>query len=199
MGESDTQQNIPITIARLMPRHAAVYRELMLEAYESAPEAFTSTPSERASLPLGWWADRVSDRPDASQLVVGAFERQRLVGVAGLRFHRRKRTRHRATLFGMFVRPELARRGIGRALVEAALGEATAAPETVVVELTVTESNLPAIRLYESCGFVPWGTHPVALCIGRRELAKIHLWRRVDSRPGRDVEACEPHGGATDP
>jgi hypothetical protein len=46
-------------IRRLVPDDAQAYRALMLEAYERHPDAFTSTATERAALPLSWWEARL--------------------------------------------------------------------------------------------------------------------------------------------
>lgn len=167
-------------IRRLTPAHAAEYRALMLRAYGEEPDTFTSTVSEREPLPLDWWTSRVSDDPDPTEMVFGAFVRGRLVGVAGLRYERRPRTRHKATLFGTYVLPTFRGQGIARALVEAALEQARSTPGVRVVQLTVTESNAPALRLYESCGFVPFGTEPLAIRVGERFVSKVHMWRAVD-------------------
>lgn len=51
--------------------------------------------------------------------------------------------------------------GVGKALVETALGAARQRPGTLLVTLTVTEGNDPAIRLYESCGFQVFGIGPL--------------------------------------
>ena len=166
-------------VRRLTPAHAAEYRELMLQAYADEPEAFTSTVPEREQLPLEFWTSRVSDRPDPTELVFGVFVGARLVGVAGLRFARRPRTRHKATLFGMAVKPRFRGRGVGRALVGAVLGHARSAPGTRIVQLTVTESNAAALRLYESCGFRPFGTEPFANKIGERFVSLVHMWCQV--------------------
>ena len=130
-------------------------------------------------LPLEWWTARVSDRPDSNQLTYGAFAGDRLVGVAGLKFGRRERTKHKALLFGMFVRPRFRGRGIARALVDAALEHVRSRPGTRVVRLTVTEHNAAALRLYESCGFRRYGTEPLAIRAGEGFLSKVHMWRAV--------------------
>lgn len=166
-------------ISRLTPTHAAEYRALMLRAYADEPDAFTATVSEREPLPLQWWTSRVSDDPDASELVLGAFLDARLVGVAGLRFERRERTRHKATLFGMYVLPPFRSRGIARALIEAVLEHARSTPGTRVVQLTVMETNAPARRLYASCGFRPFGTEPFAIKVGERFVSVVHMWCAV--------------------
>jgi ribosomal protein S18 acetylase RimI-like enzyme len=166
-------------VNRLMPVHVAEYRAFMLQAYANDPDAFTATVPERESLPLEWWTSRVSDHPDPTELVFGAFVGARLVGVAGLRFERRERTMHKASLFGMSVLRQFRGQGIARALVEAVLEQAQSTPGTRIVQLTVTQSNAPAIRLYESCGFRPFGTEPLAVKVGERFVSMVHMWCEV--------------------
>lgn len=148
----------------------------MLRAYAEDPEAFTATVPEREPLPLDFWESRLSEAPEAAELVFGAFVDERLVGCAGLRYQRRERTKHKAWFFGMAVSPEARGRGIGRALVEAVLEEARSTPGVLVVQLTVTESNAAARELYASCGFSAFGTEPLALRIGDRYVPKVHMW-----------------------
>ncbi|MEM1057359.1 MAG: GNAT family N-acetyltransferase [Bacteroidota bacterium] len=169
-----------MTVRRLTPSHAAAYRALMLAAYREAPLAFTSTVHEREALPLDWWRERVSDAPDAAQRVLGAFDGDTLVGVAGLRFHQRERTRHKATLFGMYTAPAHRGLGLGRQLVQAATEAARAEPGVSILQLTVRAPNTVARRLYEACGFEAFGVEPRA--VRTRDghvLATVHMWRPV--------------------
>jgi len=169
-------------VRRLVPADAAPYRALMIGAYRDEKDAFTSTAAERESLPLAWWEARMAVDDDAAELVFGAFAAGRLVGAAGLNFERRTRTRHKATLFGMFVHPDFRGRGIAGALVRAVLDQARATPGIAVVQLTVTDTNEAALRLYERCGFRAFGTEPLAVRIGTAYLAKTHLWCAVGER-----------------
>jgi ribosomal protein S18 acetylase RimI-like enzyme len=170
-----------VTIERLCPRHAGDYRALMLEAYAAHPDAFTSSVAERESLPMAWWEARLSANPDAKNLVLGAFDDGRLAGVVGLSFEQREKVRHKTTLFGMYVRPQWRNRGIGRQLVVSALMSLRERPQIKVVQLTVTESNAPAVALYESCGFLRFGAEPLAVAAGSDYVTKLHMWRPVDS------------------
>ncbi|MEM6327313.1 MAG: GNAT family N-acetyltransferase [Bacteroidota bacterium] len=175
-----------MTVRRLAPADASAYRTLMLAAYTEAPHAFTSTRRERESLPAEWWRERVSSHPDATQRVFGAFDGSAMVGVAGLRFHTRERTRHKATLFGMYIAPAYRGRGLGRSLVHASIEAARAEPGVLVLHLTVRESNTPARRLYASCGFETFGVEPMAVRTNDGGfLATVHMWREVD--PPRDT------------
>jgi RimJ/RimL family protein N-acetyltransferase len=178
-------------IERLGPSRAAEYRGLMLEAYAAHPEAFTSTVAERAALPLAWWEARLSAEPAAKDVVLGAFHDGEIVGVVGLSFEQREKVRHKATLFGMYVRPELRGRGIGRQLVLAALEYARERAGVMVVQLTVTEGNGPAEALYASCGFVRFGVEPLAVAVGSQYLSKVHMWRRVELNHGGHGEHGE--------
>ncbi|MGE3926907.1 MAG: N-acetyltransferase family protein [Lautropia sp.] len=170
-------------IRRLTPADAARYRELMLEAYESEPEAFTSTVAERERLPLSWWSERLSEDAAAVDRVVGAFVAGRLVGAAGLSSAQRARTRHKGLLFGMYVREEARGRGVGALLVTEILRQAEQSARISVVQLTVSEGNAAAIRLYRRCGFAQFGLEPFAVRIGPRFISKVHMWRAVTPAP----------------
>ena len=161
----------------------------MLEAYVGTPDAFTATVAEREPMPRDFWEARVADG-DSPERVYGAFSESafsesatadgRLVGVAGLRFQERPRTRHKAWLFGMYVRPSQRGSGLGRELVEAVLDGARSRRGVLLIQLTVSEINRAARELYESCGFQVFGTEPMALRFEDRFVAKVHMWRRLD-------------------
>src|ERR1700704_4320135 len=93
------------SVRRLVPADAARYRSIMLEAYERHPDAFTSSVSERAPLPLTFWESRLVEEPHPLELVLGAFREGELAGIAGLSFETREKARHKAKLFGMYVLP----------------------------------------------------------------------------------------------
>jgi len=161
---------------RLTPGHALVYRALMLQAYAQHPEAFTSSVAERAALPLSWWAKRLDDAADAAELVLGTFDGEQLVGAVGLGFESREKSRHKATLFGMYVAPQARQHGQGAALVQAALACARSRPGIRLVQLTVTQGNQAAQALYERFGFVVFGLEPQAVAVGEVFVSKTHMW-----------------------
>jgi ribosomal protein S18 acetylase RimI-like enzyme len=167
-------------LRRLIPADAAAYRALMLEAYAREPDAFTSTPEERSALPLSWWEQRLGDRPQAQEVVLGVFDdRDRLGGAAGLLFETRRKSRHKASLYGMYVAPSCRRAGAGRRLVEGLLAEAAAREGVKLVQLTVTKGNDAAQALYEACGFQAFGVEPFAIQHNGAFLSKVHMWCAV--------------------
>jgi ribosomal protein S18 acetylase RimI-like enzyme len=65
----------------------------------------------------------------------------------------RQKRRHLAWVLRMYVSADSAGRGVGRALLAAALERARALPGVEKVNLTVAEHNARAVALYESVGF----------------------------------------------
>lgn len=170
-----------IHIMRLTAKDAPAYRALMLHAYEAEAEAFTSTAAERAHEPDAWWIKRVAD-PNELSVVFGAFRGEELVGAVAIEFSAKPKTRHKAQLLGMFVSESVRGLGVGRRLLEAALALAETREETQVVQLTVTQGNEPAQRLYESCGFRTFGVEPLAVLTPKGFVAKVHMWLELAPR-----------------
>ena len=162
-------------VAALSVSDASRYRELMLHAYAAAPDAFTSTPEERAAEPESWWQKRIAD-PTGLSATLGAYYEGKLVGTVTVEFSAKPKTRHRARLIGMFVHESRRGLGLGAGLAHAALACARARPEVRVVTLTVTEGNTAAISLYERCGFRSFGTEPMAIATPTGYKAKVHMW-----------------------
>ncbi|MTW11771.1 GNAT family N-acetyltransferase [Pseudoduganella eburnea] len=163
----------------LSAEDAAQYRALMLHGYEHEPDAFTSEPDERAGLPLSWWEQRIKS---PHTVAFGAFAGGELVGCVALEFSTRPKTRHKAHLIGMYVLDAWRGKGLGRQLVELALGYASQRSGIEVVTLTVTEGNAAAIALYEAAGFHSFGVEPMAMRTPDAYKAKVHMWRQLSVR-----------------
>jgi GNAT superfamily N-acetyltransferase len=82
--------------------------------------------------------------------------------------------RHKATIWGMYVQPHARKRGVGRALLSAAIEHARVWGLDQL-QLSVTEAAPEAKRLYEAGGFRPWGQEPRALHWNGRFVDEYHL------------------------
>ena len=162
-------------VALLKASDATQYRKLMLEAYEFAAYAFTSTAAEREAEPNSFWVKRIAD-PSGMSAAFGAFKGQKLVGTVALEFSAKPKTKHKALVIGMYVSPEARGTGAARALLQAAIEYARAREGTLQLTLTVTEGNAPAVNLYTSAGFQSFGIEPMATLTTGGYKAKVHMW-----------------------
>ena len=178
--QADVEEVERMHIARLTATDAPQYRELMLEAYVEAADAFTSTAEERLAEPLSWWVQRIAAHSGISESF-GAFEDQRLFGAVALQYSAKPKTRHSALVIGMYVKPAARRLGTGALLMQAVVAEARSRPGLRLLRLTVTEGNETAIRLYESVGFSTWGVEPQAIRTSSGYKAKVHMCMQLAS------------------
>ena len=161
----------------LTPADATLYRSLRLRALREHPDAFTSSWEEDRDQPLEAAAARL-----AQHAFWGAYRGGELYGMVGLERESRAKNRHKATVVGMYVAPEVARQGAGRALMQALLAHAREAGVQSLV-LTVTDGNAAATRLYESVGFRGFGIEPDAIRVEGRSCSKNHMHLQLSPAP----------------
>jgi ribosomal protein S18 acetylase RimI-like enzyme len=86
----------------------------------------------------------------------GVFKNDNLIGIVTLRSSLRLKTKHNGHLAGMYVDKNHRRQGIGKLLIHEVISYAKA-HDIINLFLTVTSSNLDAIKLYEHMGFIRYG------------------------------------------
>lgn len=149
-----------VVIREAGPDDWEVMRDVRLAALREAPYAFGSDYAREAGFTEERWRARIHDRSvtyfaylagasgPASRAAAGHGEP---VGLAGV-----YEADGAADLVSMWVRPSARGRKVGEALVTACADWARARGHDELF-LWVTESNAPARRLYERCGFTPTG------------------------------------------
>ena len=171
-----------VEIRRLSAADAAAFQALRLRGLVESPEAFGSTYAEERERPLGVIAERLGGDP-ASGFVLGAVLASDgpLVGLTGCYRESSRKRRHVAIIWGMFVAPEARGRGVGGALLDAAIAGAAKWPGVEQVALTVVPEKATARALYASRGFLTFGTEPRALRDETRHYDMEYLWRPLDA------------------
>lgn len=169
-------------VETLTIEHVPAYKALMLEAYSGSPDAYTSSYQERASETDQWWANRVAGLRPLS-VTFGGFEAGKLLATARLEFYDGQKTRHKSHLTAVYVRPDARRRGFGRGLLNSILKEASAREGIQLVNLSVTEGNTAAQRLYETAGFIVYGVEPMAIRGSEKYLSKVLMFRKIERTP----------------
>jgi RimJ/RimL family protein N-acetyltransferase len=164
---------VDLVLRRLVADDLPAYKALRDEALAADPTAFTSDAATEVKRDAFSYVGRLGlDRPEGGQFVIGAWRGKTLVGAIGCERDRRAKVRHLGHVIGTMVRAEERGRGLGRALLDAAIAEARRAEGIEMLTLTVTAGNAPAIRLYERAGFVRYGTQPRAIRVDGRDLDK---------------------------
>ncbi|WP_205628040.1 MULTISPECIES: GNAT family N-acetyltransferase [unclassified Psychrobacter] len=98
------------------------------------------------------WRTRLADIPDSMYVLVAEIEGD-VVGNLGLEIMISKRRRHVAS-FGVSVKSASQGKGVGRALITAALDLADNWLDIRRIEITTYTDNIGGIGLYKSLGFV---------------------------------------------
>lgn len=128
-----------------------------IRATFASPRAMAGT----LQLPLPtteMWRKRITEHPPEEYLLVAAVDGE-VVGNLGLHATSRSPRRRHAGTIGMSVRDDWQGRGVGSALLAAALDIADNWLNYTRLELTVYVDNVAALALYRKFGFEMEGTH----------------------------------------
>ena len=130
--------------------------------YEAVRQVFAGPKAVWGTLQLPFssveqWRKRLVEPPEGYFSLVACVEHE-VIGQLGLHtFPNRFRRRHVGQI-GMAVRDDWQGKGVGTALMEAAVDLADKWLNLTRLELEVYTDNAPAIRLYEKFGFTIEGT-----------------------------------------
>ncbi len=164
MGTSPLTPLGTVEVRAAIPDDAARLRALRLEALASAPQAFSSDYASTAAQGVEFWEARINNFIHHANGLQGVAAHQgRLVGMAGITYGDRPKTRHSGTIWGVYVTPAWRGQHLAEAMLDLCL-EWAAGHELVIVKLAVVAVNAAAIRCYTRCGFSVYGVEPKAIC-----------------------------------
>src|SRR5262249_29523872 len=110
----------PITIRPTRDEDVTAYRELRLQALRTHPEAFGATYEEGLAQPIERWQQNVRDGAGTDLGISYVAEAGgALIGMTGIYRHKSAKMGHRATIWGVYVRPDWRGAGIADALIGA--------------------------------------------------------------------------------
>lgn len=159
-------------IRLLKPLDAEDYRNIRLEALQNNPESFGSSYEEEKENPLETYKSRFQS--DES-FTFGAFENEKLVGVATLVKENKLKLKHKANIFAMYVSPEKRGMGIGKCLMVEVIKKAKDLEGIEQIYLTVVTTNESAKKLYSFLGFEVFGREKRALKFENTYLDEEHM------------------------
>lgn len=137
-----------LRISRLRAEDAPTYNEFFRRGALAHPDTLRIAPADVDAAPFR------TEHPHGGATLVARDDAGEWLGVVTLeRETGREKRRHIAWVVRMYVPVEKSGRGVGRALLRAAIAAARELPGVAKVNLTVVEHNGSAVRLYESEGF----------------------------------------------
>jgi ribosomal protein S18 acetylase RimI-like enzyme len=144
----------PPAIRTLHPGDWTVYRDLRLRALADAPDAFCSTLAEESLRPDDVWSARLAAPALGAHQQGWPFAAELDGTPVGLAWV--KMDGAGAHLYQVWVAPEARGRGVGAALLDAAIAWARAR-RARALHLDVTAGDGAAARLYRRTGFIDAG------------------------------------------
>ena len=148
-------------IRRLTEGDWRAFRDIRLAALRDEPTSFGSDADYEAKLGDDWFRQVLG-----GNRVFASFRDDAITGTAAWRQNASPRLAHVGSVWGMYVAPPERSRGTGKGLLDAVIADAT--PIVEALKLSVTAGNDSAVRLYERCGFVLYGTEPRTLKLDGR-------------------------------
>ncbi|MFL9865549.1 GNAT family protein [Paraburkholderia fungorum] len=165
--------NNALLIRQLGPSDRDAYFQLRLRGLKAHPESFGQSYEEALAKGAPQHDAMLQGaRATEGDFLLGAYASANatstntpLIGVVGLLRSQRDKERHKASVIGMYVAPEAAGRGVGRALLNELLARAAQVEGLRQIQLLVNSRNEAARKLYESLGFRKYGCEIDALSV----------------------------------
>lgn len=154
----------PYSIRRMSAGDLSAFRSLRLAALLESPTAFSATVDGEQGLSDEQVLTRM-EGPSHSGIWGAWNANQVLVGTVGLLHLPQSKLQHKAALYAVYIAPCARGLGLGCQMMQTVIAHTRLLTDLRQLYLGVTAGNSPALRLYQSLGFVEYGREPAALCV----------------------------------
>jgi RimJ/RimL family protein N-acetyltransferase len=169
---SSREISLPFTVRALTAADVPAFVALRREALRDSPWAFAASEESDVGVNAELMTQRIVE---PGQAIVGAFEGERLIGIAGMVRNRHGKMAHRAAVWGVYVTPSARGRGVAEGIIRELLAIARTLPGLDSVSLQVSARAEGARRVYERLGFRRWGVEPAALRLDGVAYDETHM------------------------
>jgi len=147
------------------------YKELRLLSLVQSSESFENSYEDESTLRNEQWISRVTSSQSA--FIIGAFDGDVLIGIAGFAQALKEKIKHKSYLWGVFVKQEYRGKYIANDILSKLVHIAFENANISQIQLTVASENEAAISLYKKLGFRKYGTEVDALRINEKSYDEI--------------------------
>jgi RimJ/RimL family protein N-acetyltransferase len=154
------------------------YRLLRLFALQESPLAFGQDHETSLNYSPETWQERLREGEHSVTFI--AEHEQSLIGMTGILRRLLPKTKHSATIVGVYLHPEWRGLRIANSLIDACI-EWAKLKGVVIVKLSVNAENTSAIRCYQRCGFTIYGTEPRGIFYNGRYYDGHLMFKALDN------------------
>lgn len=154
--------------------------DVRLRALRDHPEAFGSDYETSRNRGYGYLVESNFGNGLPVSRIFAAFDpAETILSTAGVFGNTGKRS-HIAVVWGVYTIPEAIGQGLASRLIGTSIAHCRSFPQIRQIHISVNAGNAPALHIYESAGFVPWGREPRAIALPDRYDDEIHLALMLD-------------------
>jgi RimJ/RimL family protein N-acetyltransferase len=147
-----------------MKGDAPTFWRLRLVAVQSEPTGFAESTAEHEALGIAGAEARI-EAGNGENFIMGAFDAGQLIGTAGFYREQKEKRRQIGWIWGVFVRADYRKKGIGRALISSVIEQARQIDGLAAIHITAAITQTAAREMYLKMGFRLVGTVPGALYV----------------------------------
>lgn len=164
-------------IKTLTKQDAEDYRRIRLESLHKNPDSYGTTYQEEATNTIDDFKDKIP--VDNNSFILGCYDNKKLIAIVAFHQESRIKTKHKAYIRSMYVKPEYRRQGIGELLLNELIEKAKATNEIEILLLDVVTNNIPAKQLYLSFGFQLYGIEKMAYKFNNQSLDMDYMCLQI--------------------
>ncbi len=147
-----------------IPEDIAAFKMIRRQVVKDTPEAFGESLKETLQKNDKDYEYHLADH-GRGDFVVGAFEGDILIGIAGFYREHRENLSHKGNIWGVYVDPNRRKQGTAEALLIQLIQQVKELSGITHIKLTVSSTSKAALGLYTKMGFNVYGTEPDALVV----------------------------------
>lgn len=165
------------SIINLPPERWEEYKALRLEGLQSDPFAFGRTYEEEVNKTKAEWQERLEENED--EFLLFAEADGKLIGMVGSYFETKSKAQHIANLIAFYVNPDYRGKGVGEALLQAAIKRIVETGRIHKIRLSVNVTQTPAIEAYKKVGFEQVGYFKDEIFAGGKYVDQIMMEKLI--------------------
>lgn len=147
----------------------ARFKKLRGEALAKAPEAFGASLDDFLNESDQFLRGQIKKESNRFVLAILDENGSDICAMGGFFRRKGRKLEHKGVIWGVYVTPTKRGKGLAAKLMQGLISKVKSDVDVEAIQLTVSEGNEPAIRLYERLGFKAYGREERALRISKEE------------------------------